>query len=40
METWTCTRTEENKIQATGMKFLREIMGKNKTDRTRNAHIR
>jgi hypothetical protein len=39
-ETPTCTKTEENKIQTTEMKFLRVIMGQNKRDRIRNAHIR
>jgi hypothetical protein len=36
---WTCTKTEESKIQATELKFLIEIMGKTKRDRIRNAHI-
>jgi hypothetical protein len=39
-ETWTCTKKEERKIQATEMKFLRAIMGKTMKDRIRNAHIR
>jgi hypothetical protein len=39
-ETWTCTKREESKIQATEMKFFRAIMGKTKRDRIRNAHIR
>jgi hypothetical protein len=39
-ETWTWTKREESKIQATETKFLRAVMGKTKTGITRNAHIR
>jgi hypothetical protein len=39
MKTWTCTKREEGKIQATEMKFMRALMGKTKRDRIRNAHI-
>jgi hypothetical protein len=38
-ETWTCTKREESKIQATEMKFLRAIMGKIKIDRESEMHI-
>jgi hypothetical protein len=40
VETWTCTQREESKIEAIEMKFLRAIMGKTKTDRIRNSHMR
>jgi hypothetical protein len=38
-ETWTCTKRENSKIQTSKMK-LRAIMGRTKTDRIRNAHIK
>jgi hypothetical protein len=38
-ETWARTKSEESKIQATDMKFLRSIMGNNKMDSIKNAHI-
>jgi hypothetical protein len=40
VETMTCTKRQESKIQATEIKFLMAIMGKTKTDKIRNAHIR
>jgi hypothetical protein len=40
VETWTCTKREESKIQATEIKFLRAVMAKSKRDRIRNAKIR
>jgi hypothetical protein len=40
VKTGTCTKREENKIQAIKMKFLTAIMGKTKRDRIRNAHTR
>jgi hypothetical protein len=39
-QTWTCTKREENKIQAVEMKFVKAIMGKIKRARIRNANIR
>jgi hypothetical protein len=39
-ESWTCTKKEENKIQAMEMKFLRGILGKTKRDKIRNNDIR
>jgi hypothetical protein len=38
-ETWTCTKREESKIQATEIKFLTAIMGKTDRDRMRNTHV-
>ena len=35
-ETWTVTRREESKIQASEMKFLRSMLGKTRRDRVRN----
>jgi hypothetical protein len=40
VETWTCTKTEESKMQAVEIKFLNTIMGKTKRNRIRNAHFR
>jgi hypothetical protein len=40
VETWTYTKREESKIQASEMQFMRPKMGKTKIDRIRNAHNR
>lgn len=39
-ESWTLTKQQENKIQASEMKYLRGIMGVTKRDRLRNVEIR
>jgi hypothetical protein len=40
VETWTCIKRGESKIQAVEMKFLRKVMGEFKRDGIRNADIR
>lgn len=39
-ETWTMTRKEESKVQASEMKFLRSMLGKTRRDRVRNVDVR
>ena len=39
-ETWTMTRREESKIQASEMRFLRSMIGKTRRDRVRNEDVR
>jgi hypothetical protein len=38
-ETWTCTKSEESKLQAVKMIFLRGIVGKTRRERMRNIYI-
>jgi hypothetical protein len=40
VETWICSKENESKKQATGMIFLRAIMGKTKRDDQKFAHQR
>jgi hypothetical protein len=35
-ETWTCTKREESKLQAAGMKFLRGMVKKKKKQEREN----
>ena len=39
-ETWTLTKRQENRIQASEMKFLRSMLGKTRMDKVRNENVR